>query len=51
MQRTYKSRIYYIFGYSNKIKGIPSFILGIRIPIGSRRRGGGYNTAITIPPH
>jgi hypothetical protein len=32
MTRIFKSRIYYVLGYNNRVKRIPSILLGIRIP-------------------
>jgi len=33
MQRLYKSRIYYVLGYNNRIARIPPLLLGIRLSI------------------
>jgi len=33
MQRLYKSRIYYLLGYNNRIARTPSLLLGIKLSI------------------
>jgi hypothetical protein len=50
MRRIYKSRIYYVLNYDNRIKGIPFIILGIRLPVFAVRGGGGISEVITLPP-
>jgi hypothetical protein len=36
MTRIFKSRIYYVLGYNNRVKRIPSILLGISIPFLTR---------------